>query len=226
MTSRGPEADEGVHPTGMHDSLIPLKAVIFDYGKVLSHPQSDQNMAAIAKAAGMPVERMHGQYWRYRTAFDRGDLSVEAYWKAVSSDLTSEQVREIIRLDNESWSRPNPAMVRWAATLRAKGIRTGVLSNMPVTLRGHVMAEVEWLRGFDQYTFSCDVNLVKPEEGIYRHALAALGVAAEEALFLDDREDNVEGARRAGLHALTFHDAGQANGEIQGRYALPAIELQ
>jgi putative hydrolase of the HAD superfamily len=204
--------------------LIPLRAVIFDYGKVLSRPQSADDMAAMAGVAGLDPAEMHHLYWQFRAAFDRGDLDEVSYWKAVA-DLSEEQRNEIIRLDNESWSHPDPVMVSWAATLRAGGIRTGVLSNMPVTLRRHLTANVAWLRGFDHYTYSCDVHMIKPEAGIYEHSLAGLGVAAGEALFLDDREENVEGARRVGLHALLFRSPEQAQGELDGLYAIPRIEL-
>ena len=205
-------------------TTIPLKAVIFDYGKVLARPQTGDDMAAMARVAGMPADEMMRRYWRNRVAFDRGDMNIEDYWHTVSPSLTSAQIAEIIRIDNESWLHPDPAMIRWAAALRAGGIRTGVLSNMPVTLRRRLSDGVDWLAGFDHYTFSCDVNLVKPEAAIYRHALAGLGVAAEDALFLDDREENIEGARRVGLHALLFHTPAQAHAEIAGRYALPPID--
>ena len=57
---------------------------------------------------------------------------------------------------------------------------------------------------------------------IYENAIRGLGVASEEALFLDDRQENVEGARAAGLHAelyVTWEDFVQ---ETPARYGLPA----
>ncbi|MGA3028052.1 MAG: HAD family phosphatase [Bryobacteraceae bacterium] len=209
--------------------MIPLKAVIFDYGNVLSLPQTMDDMAAMARVAGIATADMHRWYWQFRLAFDRGDLDEASYWSALASsagvDFTPEQLREIIRLDNESWARPDPVMVRWAATLRASGVRTGVLSNMPVILRRYLTANAAWLGGFDHHTYSCDVHMIKPEAGIYEHSLRGLGVAAGEALFLDDREANVEGARRLGLHAMLFRSPRQIHGELEGRFAIPRIEL-
>jgi putative hydrolase of the HAD superfamily len=206
-------------------ALIPLKAVIFDYGRVLSLPQTMDDMAAMARVAGFSTAEMYRLYWQSRAAFDRGDLDETSYWRAVGPDFTADQLREIIRLDNQSWARPDPVMLRWAAALRSRGLRTGVLSNMPLTLRRYLTANAAWLGGFDHHTYSCDVHMVKPEAGIYEHALAGLGVDAGHALFLDDREENVKSARRTGLHALVFHAPEQINGEIDGRYAIPRIEL-
>ena len=60
---------------------------------------------------------------------------------------------------------------------------------------------------------------------MYEHALRGLGVAAVDALFLDDREENVEGARRLGMHGLLFHSPAQAQAELDGVFALPALDL-
>jgi putative hydrolase of the HAD superfamily len=208
---------------------IPVKAVIFDYGNVLSLPQTMDDMAAMGRAAAIPADKMHSLYWQYRPAFDRADLDVASYWSAVAKgagrDFSEDQLKEIIRLDNASWSRPDPVMLGWAATLRASGIRTGILSNMPVTLRRHLTVNAAWLRGFDDYTYSCDVNMVKPEPGIYEHSLKGLEVLAREALFLDDRAPNVEAAGCLGIHALLFRSAEQARRELEDLYGIPAIAI-
>jgi len=209
--------------------LIQIKAVIFDYGNVLCLPQTAEDMAAMARVADIEPAEMHRLYWRTRVPFDRGDLSVDAYWNALAAEagrrLTAGQMEEIVRLDNESWSRPDSVMVRWAGHLRAGGIRTGVLSNMPITLRSWLAAHARWLDDFDHQTFSCDVRLAKPEAAIYEHSLRGLDVAAADALFLDDKEANVESARRLGLHGLVFHSPERARAELDGVYALPALDL-
>ena len=46
--------------------------------------------------------------------------------------------------------------------------------------------------------------MIKPEAEIYHDAIAGLGVEPDEALFLDDRPENVEGARAVGIHAEIF----------------------
>jgi hypothetical protein len=53
---------------------------------------------------------------------------------------------------------------------------------------------------------SREVSLVKPDPGTYELGLARLGVSADQALFADDREDNIGGAARLGLKTLHFVD--------------------
>src|SRR5436305_11328468 len=153
--------------------MIQPEALIFDYGKVLSISQQPSDMEAMARVAGIDAGRMHDLYWKYRAAFDRKDLSTEQYWDAVGREagvsLLNGKLHEIVRLDNESWSRPNPVMVKWAADIRRHGIRTAILSNMPITLRRYLTEHAHWLRDFDYATWSCDVNAIKPEPAIYWH---------------------------------------------------------
>ncbi len=47
----------------------------------------------------------------------------------------------------------------------------------------------------------------KPQVDVYAQALARLGARAAATLFVDDLFVNVQGARRAGLHADTVRDA-------------------
>ena len=89
-------------------------------------------------------------------------------------------------------------------SLRERGIKTAVLSNMPRDLREFLASPESWLPEFDHLTFSCDVRSSKPGAAIYEHCLEGLGVAAREAVFLDDREPNVTAARNLGMHALIF----------------------
>jgi FMN phosphatase YigB (HAD superfamily) len=80
-----------------------------------------------------------------------------------------------------------------------------------------------FLDHFDHVTFSYELNVVKPHAEIYLDATDGLGVEPAQALFLDDRPDNVEGAQAAGLHAQlysTWEDFVAAG--INARYALPA----
>ncbi len=62
-------------------------------------------------------------------------------------------------------------------------------------------------------------RLMKPDAAIYELALRRFGLAAGEALFVDDRQDNVDGAAAVGMHAVTFTDAAALRGEL-GRLGL------
>jgi putative hydrolase of the HAD superfamily len=57
--------------------------------------------------------------------------------------------------------------------------------------------------------FAAEFGLVKPDPEVYLRCLHALDAEAGRTLFVDDKAENVIGARRAGLHAVQFTDAAQ-----------------
>jgi putative hydrolase of the HAD superfamily len=187
-----------------------LRAVIFDYGMVLTgpaNPLAHQRMLELTRLAH-PVFEKH--YWQHRTAYDRGTLHGATYWQAfartASIPLEPAIIDRLIELDIQMWTALNPTMMHWLEKIQAAGLRTAILSNMGAEVLAHMRANFDWLKNFDQLTWSCELGTLKPEPEIYQHTLNKLGVRADEALFLDDREENVEGARRVGINALLFRD--------------------
>ena len=63
---------------------------------------------------------------------------------------------------------------------------------------------------------SGDEKLVKPDAAIYRLALARFGVAAGDAVFVDDRADNVAGAEAVGMTGIVFTDAAALRASLRG----------
>lgn len=57
----------------------------------------------------------------------------------------------------------------------------------------------------------------KPEPGIYEAAVRQAGVEPKDVFFVDDREENVEGALQAGLDAVRFHTPRQLAAALRGR---------
>jgi putative hydrolase of the HAD superfamily len=199
-------------------------AVIFDYGNVLCQSQPPGDVQAMAAILDLPISQFDEAYWRFRVEYDSASLDPIAYWNAVaqtaSRALTADQITKLIEIDGRSWSHPAPAAPQWARDLRAAGLRTAILSNMPAPIRDYVL-RCSWLPEFDSLTFSCEVRVSKPAPEIYWDCLNKLAVKPSEVLFLDDRESNVRAAVALGLHAIQFTDAASAAREIESRFSLP-----
>ena len=205
-----------------------IKAVILDYGEVLCYPPSTEEMGRMAAPFGMDPVPFRKLWDRDRLRYDRGDLSPEAYWSGVTKDagtqLTAEQIGQLRQWDLEMWGHDNPTMVEWLRQMHMSGVKTGLLSNMPHEMVRYVRQKFAWLDQFNHLTFSAEVSLIKPEAAIYEHSLRGVGVAASEALFLDDKEPNVQGARALGIRAIRFQTVKQLSGELKelGFPILPA----
>ena len=154
-----------------------------------------------------------------RGAYDRGDLTPEVYWDMLAKDagikMTPELLAEVNELDSEMWGRPNPKMVQWMQQLSVAGIKIGLLSNMHPGMVRYVREKFEWVASFASAIFSADVRMVKPDSAIYKHTLEKLGVAAENALFIDDREKNIHTARALGIHTVHFRSMAGLRKELE-----------
>ncbi len=187
---------------------MPLRAVIFDYGLVLSGPPEPDARARLLEISGLSPEIFDAHYWKYRLDYDCGTLNGHTYWPTIARDtgvsLSPEQIEALIEQDVLLWATVDPIMLAWVDRVRASGMKIAILSNMGEDLLAYMRDNFRWLDRFHHLTWSCELNLIKPMAAIYEHTLEQLNVRADEALFLDDRAENVEGARHVGLHALVF----------------------
>lgn len=204
-----------------------LRAVIFDYGQVLSLAPRPDLFQAMADLCGVSEERFQQYYWVHRDDYDRGVLDKVSYWTPLMEEggqpADAARLDQVAEIDAANWTRIDERMLAWVGALQAGGWRTAILSNMPDPLRQSMRERLPWLRDFTHLTFSCEVGVVKPDAAIYHHCLQGLGVAPHEALFLDDRATNVEGARQLGLAALQFHTPERlAEDLVAAGYRLPS----
>jgi len=195
-----------------------ITAVVLDYGAVLCHMPTPAEGQRMADLFGIHVDSVPELWMRNRLAFDRGDLSAEAYWKLFAEDAGSrideQSLEEVYRLDLEMWARDNEAMIEWMRALRAGEYKVGLLSNMHADMVTYVRKRFAWVNEFDFQTFSADVRMVKPEAAIYEYTLRGLGVPAEESLFIDDRKGNIDAARAVGMNAIQFESVDQLREEL------------
>ncbi len=81
----------------------------------------------------------------------------------------------------------------------------------------YILQHFPILRHFSGYVVSHEIGALKPDPRIFRAALARAGVKAQEALFTDDQEENVEAARLLGIDAFRFQDPAHFAAELKLR---------
>jgi putative hydrolase of the HAD superfamily len=196
-----------------------IRAVILDYGEVLCHLPSTKSIERLAAMFQMDPRTFLPNYLQTRAPYDRGDWLPEEYWLRFAAQagvqINADDIQKARQLDLELWGQINDAMILWAQQLHAAGFKTAILSNMPADMATHMRKNFAWLSHFDHYIFSGEVRSVKPEPAIYQHCIDALGVQPSEALFIDDREINLEQARAAGIRTILFQSVEQLREDLQ-----------
>jgi putative hydrolase of the HAD superfamily len=183
-----------------------ISAVILDFGEVLSYPPAPHTLAAMADLLHITPEKFRGYYYAERYPYDRGELSAQEYWTAVARDagtqLSPEQIEWLRRTDVAMWSNVNPQMLCWAGRLRAEGLQTAVLSNMHADMAAAVRSDFAWISDFRCFVLSAELGFAKPDPQIFQHCLACLNVAADAALFIDDKERNTRAAEELDIAGI------------------------
>ena len=201
-----------------------IKNLLFDFGGVII-PLSPETAMERFEALGIKDARQrlgaYGQQGIFRQAED-GSIDAEGFQRALGKlaqeqghdfgdrepYFTFEQCRwawtgyakyvDQVRLQNllrlkESYqvillSNTNPFMMDWADSTEFSG-------------DGHPIGYY-----FHKTYYSYQLKDYKPSNTIFQKVLDDAGIRAEETLFLDDGQHNVEAARRVGLHALWVPD--------------------
>ena len=197
---------------------------MIDYGEVLCHAADPAGLAEMARVAGADPDRFAAGYWEHRAPYDRGTVDGPEYWRRVAETVgfavDDGLAALLVEGDIGIWTRLDDEMLAWADGVAAAGVLVGLLSNMVREIGIHLRDTLGLFERFTSVTYSYELLLAKPDREIYEHALASLGVPAQDALFVDDRLPNVEAARAIGMHAHHFRGQAGLLEEIDARYVL------
>lgn len=97
-----------------------------------------------------------------------------------------------------------PYAKTWVQELKKRGMKVYILSNYAEQMFAKTKDQMDFLPLMDGALFSFQCHKIKPEKEIYRILLEKFKINPSRAIFIDDRADNVEGARAAGIGALQF----------------------
>jgi putative hydrolase of the HAD superfamily len=202
-----------------------IRALISDFGGVLTTPLS-RGFLAYQEEAGISLEELGLAMARATEAYgehplfvlERGEIAEVEFARRLEEQLDGRfdlgRLRELYfeRLE------PNEKMIRYVGELRARGLRTALLTNNVREWEPLWRGKLPELDGiFELVVDSAFVGLRKPEPEIYELTLERLGedLRAGECLFVDDLEVNCETARALGMTAVRFETAEQAIAELE-----------
>ena len=187
---------------------LELKCVLFDYGEVFCKQPAPSCIEEMITLCGIPKEAFFDAYFRERPDYDQYLIDGRGYWMRVIDGseiaLDNETIDRLVELDIEAWYEVDPEMVQFALALKEKGYAIGILSNMPIEHAAAFRARHKWMKCFDYLFFSSEFKLIKPTSEIYEYVLDRLDCDPGEILFIDDKNENLSGARNAGINGYHY----------------------
>lgn len=99
--------------------------------------------------------------------------------------------------------------------LKDKSVPVYALSNWSAETYPTAVGLYPFLKWFDGEVISGQVKMIKPDAEIYLHLLNSFNLQAEETVFIDDRQDNIEAAEKLGIKGIRFTSPGQLKEELR-----------
>lgn len=180
------------------------KTFLFDCGNVLIHFSREHHLDVWV---GQDPQDRKLVWDAVFTDWFKTDLEISTkdYFEQVKKKLP-ERLHQaagniIFHWKDETW--PIEGMDELLAKLKQAGKQLILLSNMPDTFSND-HDDVEILRHFDDMVFSYLVRLAKPDKDIFLYVLNKHGLKAEDCLFVDDNEANINSAKELGIGTYLF----------------------
>lgn len=188
-----------------------IRNIVFDMGKVL------------VDYSGMPVCRHftdnEALAKRICTAvfdspewvlLDMGVIKEKDGIEKMISRLDTEEEKELAVKCFDHWHEYNmtarPEMGDLIRDLKAKGYGIYLCSNASVRLLTCYKKVLPSIDCFDGILFSAEVLCMKPQKEMYGHFFDRFGLKPEECYFIDDLQNNIEGAKACGMDGYCFAD--------------------
>jgi putative hydrolase of the HAD superfamily len=178
-----------------------LKVIALDWGGVLIDNPADTLKRFCAKALDTDYENLSEQIDLHIEAFQNG-IEEKEFWERcgitnVEKKVWTEAARSVFTLKE--------SVANTISLFKENKLKMAFLSNTEKSAIP-ILTEKGWVNWFDTLVVSCELNQLKPNDDIYKTLIDRSRVSPDEILFIDDKEENIVGAKRNGIAAYQFID--------------------
>ena len=196
-----------------------VRACLVDVYDTILESHFVSRMESLIAPLGIAIGDWLAEWDKMREDRDRGKLTAaESFARtlpAVGIEPEPALVADLARRDLElarRYARVCDDTVPFLEWLRSRGVLTALVSNCDDTTRAK-LTYLEVIPLVDAVVLSCEVGSMKPYPEVYVTALEELGVAAVDALFIDDQPTFCVGAEAVGIRPVQIARA-EANGYV------------
>ena len=200
-------------------SRDPLRAVIFDIGRVLVKVEVSRAIAGLSQGISLGPEELWSAIqtdprWN---DWQEGRITPHDWHLHITKRLGSPLKFNEFR---DAWNRsldPQPIQSEDLFLTLARTKKLALLSNTDPIHVAHLEATYDFFQFFPAPAriYSCSVKASKPSPVIFQAALKALKSKAPETVFIDDISEYVEAARSLGLQGIHYQNPVQLRADLR-----------
>jgi HAD superfamily hydrolase (TIGR01509 family) len=192
-----------------------IKAIFFDSGNVLAKEGFTPGIAEYEKTHNIPKGKLYASahernFWK---EFTLGQITEKEYFSKLNKDFG--QPLDIGQLQQTIYKnfKINWELLKFIKTLKGKYI-LGVVSNNPKEWFDFLWHEGGWGQLFTVKAVSSEQHIRKPDVKIYEYALKQASVNCNETVYVDDRQDRIQGAENLGMRFIIFKNVKQLRQDL------------
>lgn len=187
-----------------------IKAIIFDFGNVISHFTNEIYKQKIASLSGKTIEEIKELIYINSDIFKKfetGEISDQEFYKNLGKifgiNIPYQELKTIYSKDKFTRVDGTKELIE---KLR-KNYKVSLLSNTSEWDWDYMIQIASEVLTFDTITKSYEVGAMKPSPIIFEDALKKLNLKPEECVYTDDILEYVEKAKSLGFNAFQFTTA-------------------
>jgi putative hydrolase of the HAD superfamily len=197
--------------------LTQITAIFWDIGGVLlTNGWDTPTRHAAAAKFGLQVDELDARHAKAFPIYERGEISLDDYLTQSvfyrPRPFTRDEFRNFIYSCSSELSESRAFADRLAGS---KQFLMAAINNEGRELNEFRIKKFDLRRTLSLFFSSCYVGLRKPDTAIYRLALDVAQRTGAESIFIDDRPENADGARNAGMNAVRFENVSQLRRDLQ-----------
>jgi epoxide hydrolase-like predicted phosphatase len=203
-------------------NTLKIKWLLVDIGDVLLLKNRDRSKSFVellAEELEVSLELSQKINKAHYSTMDIRYIAEEDFIAILKQDLDYDAPSDIYSYFSRAYAtqvHPNTEFLKFLDEVRSQGIKTAVLSNT-IAIYSQIQEEagISLKDGFDPILYSWEVEMRKPDIEIFELALQKLDADPDEVVFIDDKDEHLQGARQVGLRTLLFENTESAISQIR-----------
>ena len=193
-----------------------IKAIIFDLGRVLVDVDLTKGIFKYTQQANPKSEKqildtlMNDSFYQ---DYASGKFTAEQFQREFCRRLNLDFDFEAFKREWNGVFKTIQGMEALVAKLSTT-YKIGLLSDIGPLHWEHLKNTLPVLKRFKKPVLSYKIGFLKPDKSTYLKAAESVQTEPQSCLFIDDREVNVQGAKKAGMQAIVFRGIEQLSRDL------------
>ena len=198
--------------------MTEIRTIFWDIGGViLSNGWDTGQRSRVLDSFGVDLPAYERRHPSENFLWERGRISAEEFFNRTVFKPVDAQPQKFDFAFDDLWAEvcgqssfPYPESFDILVALKATGqFKLATLNNESAELNDYRLDHFGLRKQFDYFICSAYVNEMKPHPDIFRTAIRVSGQPASSAVFIDDKQENIDAALYHGFRGIRFESPAQ-----------------